>query len=279
MRTRSAYGLVVVVVIQGCSPHPAAVESVSFARVPTGWQSWSAITVIAHRGYACCYPENTLEAIESSIASGARAVEVDVHMTRDDVPILMHDPTLDRTTDSWGLLRNRSLGELTTINACPGHEVPCAVPTLRSALELSKGRAMMVLDLKDATKRDIVERILAEIEEAGMEEQVAIISPLIESLIWARAVSKSVPIGLYVSPSDGPTVYETDMPTIIDYLLVLGGAELMLRTDEVENKGQLYQAALLNGIPVAVWTAHNRTQLRELLAIPGVTRALSDVAP
>lgn len=71
--------------------------------------------VIGHRGAAGVAPENTLESIEAALAAGAEAVEIDVRVTDDGVPILLHDATLDRTTSARGALalrRSTALGHI-----------------------------------------------------------------------------------------------------------------------------------------------------------------------
>src|ERR687883_1387791 len=58
--------------------------------------------VVAHRGASARAPENTLRAFELALEEGADALELDVHATADDVPVVVHDPTLDRTTNVAG---------------------------------------------------------------------------------------------------------------------------------------------------------------------------------
>jgi glycerophosphoryl diester phosphodiesterase len=73
--------------------------------------------LVAHRGYAARYPENTLLGVEAAVRAGARCVEVDVQLSRDAVPVLMHDATLDRTTGRSGRVYERRWEELRTIAA------------------------------------------------------------------------------------------------------------------------------------------------------------------
>ncbi|HEY7878686.1 MAG TPA: glycerophosphodiester phosphodiesterase family protein, partial [Gemmatimonadaceae bacterium] len=68
--------------------------------------------VIAHRGAAALAPENTIAAFERAIADGAEGLELDVHVTADDVPVVIHDPTVDRTTDRAGAVATLSLKAL-----------------------------------------------------------------------------------------------------------------------------------------------------------------------
>lgn len=101
--------------------------------------------VVAHRGGSAAGPENTVVAIERAKADGATAVEVDVFLTADGVPVVIHDPTVDRTTDGTGRVADHTLAELRALNAAEGWpaygHVP--VPTLDEVLD-----AVERLDLK-----------------------------------------------------------------------------------------------------------------------------------
>lgn len=68
--------------------------------------------LIAHRGYTLHYPENTLSAVRGAIAAGARYVEVDIQLSRDEVPVLFHDHTLKRLCGVDGAVHERTLAEL-----------------------------------------------------------------------------------------------------------------------------------------------------------------------
>lgn len=73
--------------------------------------------VIAHRGASAFAPENTLVAFERAVAFGAEAFELDVHVTADDVPVVIHDPTLDRTTDRRGVVDAMPYGSIQDADA------------------------------------------------------------------------------------------------------------------------------------------------------------------
>ena len=95
--------------------------------------------VIAHRGNSARMPENTIEALHSAVELGADAVEYDVRITRDGVPVLMHDATLDRTTSGQGLLLEADMAHVRELDA--GRAVTAwrgprvAVPTLEEVLD------------------------------------------------------------------------------------------------------------------------------------------------
>lgn len=102
--------------------------------------------VIAHRGNSMHAPEDTMESLRQGMALGADGLEFDVRLSADGVPVLMHDPTLDRTTDGTGPVAGRTLAELRALDAGyrftrdGGHTYPyrgrgIQVPTLDEALE------------------------------------------------------------------------------------------------------------------------------------------------
>src|SRR5580765_3256853 len=77
----------------------------------------SARPIIAHRGASGAAPENTLAAFELAVRQGADAFELDVRLTADGVPVVLHDPTLDRTTDRAGPLAALRVADLKGIDA------------------------------------------------------------------------------------------------------------------------------------------------------------------
>ena len=76
--------------------------------------------IIAHRGYRKRYPENTLAAFAAAFDAGARMVELDVTLTKDRRVVVLHDDTLDRTTDGRGQVRGFTLDELKQLDAGTG---------------------------------------------------------------------------------------------------------------------------------------------------------------
>lgn len=101
--------------------------------------------VIGHRGDRAHAPENTLESLRQAVGKGVDALEFDLHLSRDGVPVLMHDPTLERTTDGSGEVALRSVQELQARDAGArytadgGRSFPwrgrgVRIPTLEAAL-------------------------------------------------------------------------------------------------------------------------------------------------
>lgn len=93
---------------------------------------------VAHRGHSVEFPENTLEAYEQAVAYGAEMIECDVNLTRDGVPVMIHDYTLDRTTNGTGRVNQATLQELQQLDAgarfdprFAGLRIPTTEATLR----------------------------------------------------------------------------------------------------------------------------------------------------
>src|SRR5262249_59307691 len=100
--------------------------------------------VIAHRGAKATSPENTLASIRQAVAEGATWIEFDVKLTSDGHPILMHDPTLDRTTNGKGNVAETTLAAIRELDAGSwfgGRFAREKVPTLEEALEVMSGLA------------------------------------------------------------------------------------------------------------------------------------------
>lgn len=122
--------------------------------------------VAAHRGGALLWPENSLTAFRSALALGVDLVELDVHLTKDGEVVVIHDPTLDRTTTGRGAVRDHTAAELAAFG----------VPRLRDVLELLRGtRAGLLLEIKvdvqGARYPGIEEKVLGLLRETGLFER------------------------------------------------------------------------------------------------------------
>lgn len=124
--------------------------------------------VIAHRGASAEAPENTLEAFRLGLEQGADALELDVRLSADGVAVVIHDPTIDRTTNGTGAVASLTLEELQRADAGGG----ARIPTLRAVLE-SFPTIPILLEVKAAEAQAAV---AAEIDRAGARERVVIAS-------------------------------------------------------------------------------------------------------
>ncbi len=107
--------------------------------------------VVAHRGDSGRHPENTMGAFEAAITAGADMVEMDVQLSKDRVPVVIHDATLERTTNGHGLVAEHTMNELSRLDAGSWKSPAFAserISSLEEVLESLSGRILLNLELK-----------------------------------------------------------------------------------------------------------------------------------
>lgn len=161
--------------------------------------------VIGHRGASAEAPENTMLAFEAAWAAGCTWIEADVQPTADNVPVMLHDDDLSRTTDGSGALRHLSAEEVGKLDAGSWFRsakgVPyagTAVPNLAEVVEdLSASRALL-LEIKGQHTREQVAAELAVIRASRWDERVFVESFQVEVLRHVHAIEPGRPVGLLV---------------------------------------------------------------------------------
>ena len=131
------------------------------------------IAVIAHRGEHRAHPENTLPAFQAAIDAGADFFELDVRTTADGRLVLMHDATVDRTTDGHGPVRSLTFDQIRALDAGAKFSPQFAgtrVPSFDEALALAHGKIGVYVDSKDIAPADLA----AALAKADMQSAVAI---------------------------------------------------------------------------------------------------------
>lgn len=102
--------------------------------------------IYAHRGVSAHYPENTLAAFARAIELGVDGIELDVRSSADGVPVVIHDDTVERTTNAIGSIADFTAKQLNLLDA--GHRQH--VPTLAAVLKLAEGKARVNIELKES---------------------------------------------------------------------------------------------------------------------------------
>ena len=130
----------------------------------------STVIVASHRGDWRNFPENSLEAIDNAIKMGVDIVELDVQRTKDGQLILMHDPTLDRTSTGKGKIAEVTLDSIRKLKLKNGCAIRTIhnVPTLEEALLHAKGKIMLNLDKADR----YFEQVYALMKKTGTTKQI-----------------------------------------------------------------------------------------------------------
>ena len=167
--------------------------------------------VIGHRGAAALAPENTLAGLGAGLRAGCRMLEVDAKLTADGALILLHDDTLDRTTDGRGPVAIRTLADLQRLDAGGRFSPTFAgepIPTLDAALDLcGHARAALNIEIKPCPGRAIetaaaVAALMAR-RTAGAMPPVLVSSFVPEALAVVRDRAPEIPRGLLLDDRGG----------------------------------------------------------------------------
>lgn len=128
--------------------------------------------IIAHRGGPKYAPENTMAAFQHAIAEGVDWLEFDVQMTQDGVLVVIHDETVDRTTNGTGAVRDLTFAQIRALDAGQGEKVP----TFKEVVELAKANGVKILpETKSAhLYPGLEEKMLQVLDEAGTLDQTII---------------------------------------------------------------------------------------------------------
>jgi glycerophosphoryl diester phosphodiesterase len=149
--------------------------------------------VISHAACGGHTPENTLAGIRKALDIGVNGIEIDVQASSDGIPVLMHDLTVDRTTNGSGKVASMSLEELRALDA--GGE---PVPTLDEVLALTAGKALLVIEVKQP---GVEEQIAAVVRERGALNDVMVWAFSAQSLQAMRRAEPLLPGALLIAPS------------------------------------------------------------------------------
>ncbi|MFK3984623.1 glycerophosphodiester phosphodiesterase [Micromonospora sp. NPDC050397] len=170
----------------------------------------SPFTVIAHRGASAAAPENTLVAQEIARKGGADWIENDVQPSKDGIPFILHDGTVDRTTDGTGNIRDLTAEQIKALDAGSWfgpQYVGERVPTLAEQLaDLRTRGGSLLLEIKGKHTRDEVATIVKVIRDEQMTNRVFVQSFEVDALRYTYELAPELPLGLLRSSLDADPV-------------------------------------------------------------------------
>ncbi|MGP8303591.1 glycerophosphodiester phosphodiesterase family protein [Streptomyces inhibens] len=208
----------------------------------------SRTNAIGHRGAPEIAPENTLASLEAAAERGADWVETDVQFTKDGRPVIMHDATVDRTTDGTGRVDELTAKEISRLTVKGGGRVP----TLEQVLASLKERpARLLLEIKGPQSSAAVDRALGLVSEAGMTERTLLQSFDEQVVRDASASPHRTKVALLRSTLDTDPVATARQLSLSAYAVNFSG--LSARPSVVDK----LRAA---GVEVFVWTVDTEAQ-------------------
>lgn len=246
---------------------------------------------IAHRGGRRVWPEHTLLAYREALASGTDVLELDIHETSDDVIVIMHDSTIDRTTDGTGAIKDMTFAELRTYDAAydfttddgatyPYRGMGLVVPTLEEVFEEFPD-APYVIEIKQGDP-SIVDDFVAMSREYEKVEQMNGAAFDDDILIELREAAPEMGTSFgerevlvfYAQSSDGSV--DPDYVPPAEFLQVPPNIP---GTDEPLIHEHFVPSAHALGLKVHAWTINDEDEMRRLIEEVGVDGIMTDYPP
>jgi len=220
--------------------------------------------VIAHRGDSAHRPENTLAAFAGALEVGAVLLELDVQLTADGHVVVIHDPTLDRTTTGRGDVRRKTLAAVRAVSAGYPDRFGTAfagerVPLLSEALALLRERARVLVEIKTESVTEDVDggieaRVAEEVRRGGMADRVALISFDHRAIVRLASLAPELTRGRLF----GQTTVDEVLAAARDAACELVMPHKSQVNDELA--GRVHAA----GLKLATWVVDEPEELRQL---------------
>tara|TARA_B100001115_G_scaffold184062_1_gene184986 strand:- start:1211 stop:2044 length:834 start_codon:yes stop_codon:yes gene_type:complete len=216
---------------------------------------------IAHRGASGrgLAPENTLAAFEKALDIGVDMLEIDVRVTGDGQLIVLHDPSLDRTTDCEGIVRELGIEKIRQADAGHGERIPI----LREVFDLARHRAPILLEIKSDF---IAELVVQAIAEAQFAEQVVVQSFNPQTVERVKRMAPHLPASLLIG--ELPTApSRLRARRLVSQVLEIGANTLSIWHATLTPS--LIEEIRKRGVTVWAWTVDEEITMRDL-AMMGV---------
>ncbi len=216
---------------------------------------------VGHRGAAAVLPENTVKGFEYAIDLGCDYTECDVHLTRDNRLIVMHDTTVDRTTNGSGAIRDMTFDQIRALDAGEGLQVPTFVEVLNT----TSTRIRLLCELKG---EGVVEAAVAAVTQLGLQRQVVFTSFSMDRIARVKQIDDTLEIGAILpNPSDD------DIPMAHD----LGATAIGVHYTNMSIR-RIKQAVDL-GMHIRAWNPDTLDEMKAMIAlgVSGVSTNRPDI--
>ena len=208
------------------------------------------VIVVAHRGFSGKYPENTLLAFEKAVEIGADFIELDIHQAKDGNIVVCHDPTIDRTTDGTGFIKDMNYSELRKWDAgswkgYPGEKIPLLSDVFRKVGDKIK----IFIEIKECNVSDLISLI----NEFKMEKRVVVGSFKFEYIKQVRNLCGEICTALISSR----------VPQNLEQLIKDGIRQLSLEYHRIDK--EIVKELIGRGFVVNVWEPDSEDDLSKVL--------------
>ncbi len=229
--------------------------------------SFASVKVVAHRGGSMLAPENTLAAFNNAISLNVDYIELDVQLSSDDSLMIMHDLTVDRTTNGTGTVRSKTYAQLRALDAGSKFSLAYAgekIPTLSEVFAAIKNSGNTTIGLAPefkSSESNVIQLVVAEVQKWNLQSRVVLSSFNLSQLVSVKNLDPTIRVQVYGSATN----------SMIDGLKAMGGE--WIGSDVTTQP--LVDYAHTNGIIFNSWTINSANQMVSLMAL-GVDGIISD---
>ena len=215
--------------------------------------------IFSHRGFSGKYPENTMLAFQKAWEVGCDGIELDVQLTRDDVIVIMHDETIDRTTNGTGNIRDYTYEQLCAFDCRGQFEGKYdfqRIPTLQEYLEWVKGTNLITnIELKNSVYyyENLEEKVIDMVRRYHLEDRILFSTFNLVSAVKCKKLIPEIPVGFLM---------ETQMDNIAS-LAHENEIEFYHPGMEVLTKEEIRKCHE-KGIGVNVWTVNKKKHMKQM---------------
>lgn len=224
---------------------------------------------IAHRGFSGKYPENTLIAFKKAIELEADMIEFDITLSKDKVPIVIHDDTLERTTNGKGKVRTTALNKLKLLDAgswknSKFHQEK--IPTLEEVLQqIKKSKINLNIEIKSSAFEKKLSTSCIELQTLNLIQKYKLMNRIVISsfepriLLRLRELSAKVKLGFLIEPN-----FETIQSDPIAFVKQIRAVSLNMHKSQVGSK--IFISAKDLKIPVHIYTVNTIKEMKKMQA-------------
>ncbi len=216
------------------------------------------VIITAHRGASNLAPENTMASIVKAMELGAQYSELDVQETADGKIILLHDDTLERTTDQEGNIWDKTFSELKEVDAGTWFSEEFKgepIPTLKAIMDTVRGKMKLNIELKiSGHEKQLTERVVAMVEEENFIQHCILTSFDFGAVKKVKQLNEKIRVGYIFS----------EMPEDED--VFTANVDLLSANKKLVDK-EFVQKAHANNKEVHVWTVNEPEDMRRLIAL------------
>jgi len=230
---------------------------------------------IAHRGFSGKYPENTILAFEKAIKLNVDMIELDITFSKDKIPVVIHDDTLERTTNGKGKVKNTFFNKLKMLDAGSWMHrkfLGEKIPSLEEVLAIiKKSKVHLNIEIKSSafekklSDSSIEAQTIRLIKKYKLFNQIVISSFEPKVLLRLRKLSAKIKLSLLIEPN-----FEKSKFNPISFVKEIRAASLNMHKSQVRTN--IFKKAREEKIPILIYTVNTKKEMQKMtkLGVEGI---------